>query len=268
MRAQETVEWAVIPAAGKGTRMHPVSRFVPKELLPLGTRPIIQFTLQEALRAGINNIAVVVSPQKPLLGDFLKDFRKRWPGRPFRLELVAQPEPLGLADAIGCCRHFVEGGPFAILLPDNALFSPLYCLSSLVELYGEWNRDVMGIIELGAEHSGLYGNCGRISCQLERPGVFTIQQLDGKLPGQLEVPTGQSILRSCGRYVAAPWIFEYIDLIRPQVEGEFDEVPVYQQIIRDHQATGYLIPPPLFDTGNEKGYLAANAFLSEQQQRL
>ncbi len=267
MSAEETVPWAVIPAAGKGTRMHPVSRFVPKEILPLGARPMIQFTLQEALKAGIPNIAVVVSPQKPLLGEFLKDFQQHWSGPPFRLELVQQTQPRGLADAIGCCRRLVEGGPFAILLPDNALFSPLYCLSSLVELYWEWKRDVMGVIELGPEQSGLYGNCGRIGYQMERPGVLTIERLEGKVPGQLEVPVGQSILRSCGRYVAAPWFFEYIDRIRPQVEGEFDEVPVYQQIIREHQATGYLIPPPLFDTGNEKGYLAANAFLFEQQKR-
>lgn len=258
------VRKAVIPAAGRGTRMAPISEVVPKELLPLGTRPMIQFAVDEAREAQIEQIAVVINGEKALIREYFEKLKKDRAYRNVEFSYFYQERARGLADAIDQCREFVEGEPFAVLLPDNVIFSPDYRFSMMVELYREEGRDVVGIIELGPEQSGLYGDTGRIDYDWLRPGVLEIRKLYNKGKGTIHVPSGAKAYRTCGRYVCHEDVFKFMDLIRPQVSGEFDEVPVYQEIIRRRGAVGHLIPGLLFDTGNPNGYLAANAHLSKR----
>ncbi|MFQ5928200.1 MAG: sugar phosphate nucleotidyltransferase [Acidobacteriota bacterium] len=257
------VRKAIIPAAGKGTRMKPVSQVLPKELLPIGTRPMIQFAVEEAIEGNVKEIAVVINERKELIRDYLKQLISDEPFDRVCFHFFYQKEAKGLADAIDQCREFIQGEPFALLLPDNVILSSDYRFSSMVELYRQTGRDVVGVIELAAEQSGLYGNAGRIDSESLKSGVLEIKRLYGKSKGTLRVAPGEKIRRTCGRYVCHPDLFDYIDLIRPQVREEFDEVPVYQEIIRQKGALGYLIPAPLFDTGNPRGYLAASAYLYE-----
>ena len=262
---------AVIPAAGRGTRMQPFTHVVPKELAPLGSKPGLHYVVEEALVAGLTEIAVVVSPEKALIRHYL-DFlqatlREEFPS--LRFATIPQEEPKGLAEAMALCRGFANGEPFALLLPDNILLNPHYRLQSLVDLYVEFERDIVGVLELDHSASGRFGNCGRIEAHSIRPGVFQIEQLASKKPGQLVIPEGETLRRSCGRYLCHPGIFDDIDRIRPTVEAapsmsEYSEVPVYQDVLRRRGAIGAVLPQPLFDIGNPTGYLAAAAWLHQR----
>jgi UTP--glucose-1-phosphate uridylyltransferase len=254
--------------------MQPFTHVVPKELAPLGSKPGLHFVVEEALAAGLTEIAVVVSPEKALIGHYL-DFllealRPDFPG--LRFETVLQEEPQGLAEAMALCRDFAAGEPFALLLPDNVLLNPAYRLRTMVDLFEEFERDVVGVLELDHTASGRFGNCGRIEADPVREGVFRILELESKKPGRLLIPEGETIRRSCGRYICHPEIFDDIDRVRPRVEAnpaldEYSEVPVYQDILKRRGAIGTVLPQPLFDIGNPTGYLAAAAWLHAHPSR-
>lgn len=252
---------ALIPAAGRGTRMRPVTWAVPKELLPVGTKPAIHRVVEEAAAAGLDRIGVVLGPGKELIRDYLEAACRRGdlPGLDF--EFLLQKEPRGLAEAISVARDFTAGEAFALLLPDNVLLSPQHRLAPLTELSASAGKDVVGVLELDAEASGRYGNSGLFDGRPIGPGLFEIHRLRDKGPGRLEIPPGTTVLRTCGRYVCRPHVMDWIDELRPGIEGEFDEVPVYQRIAADGGLLGRLLPSPLFDVGHPAGFLAANAHL-------
>lgn len=258
------VRKAVIPAAGRGTRMRPVTWAVPKELLPVGAKPSIHRVVEEAAAAGLDRIGVVIGPDKGLIRDYLDSAGRRGELPDVCFDYLIQEEPRGLADAISVAAPFVGGEPFALLLPDNVLLAAEHRLAALVELSEENGKDVVGVLELDDGDSGRYGNSGLFEGAATAPGVFAIHRLRDKLPGRLQIPPGQKVLRTCGRYVCRPHLLPRIEALRPSISGEFDEVPVYQQIAHEGGLLGCLLPPPLFDVGHPAGFLAANAYLHDR----
>ena len=252
---------ALIPAAGRGTRMRPVTWAVPKELLPVGTRPAIHRVVEEAAAAGLDRIGVVIGPGKELIRDYLETARRHGEFAELEFEYLHQKEPKGLAEAISVARRFTAGDPFALLLPDNVLLAAEYRLASLVELFARAGKDVVGVLELDSDESGRYGNSGLFEGASPEPGIFEIRHLRDKRPGRLVIPAGETVLRTCGRYVCRPHVLDWIDELRPGIRGEFDEVPVYQKIAAAGGLLGRLLPPPLFDVGHPAGFVAANAHL-------
>lgn len=252
---------ALIPAAGRGTRMRPVTWAVPKELLPVGTRPAIHRVVEEAAAAGLDRIGVVIGPGKELIRDYLETAQRQGEFQGLSFVYLRQEEPRGLADAISVSRAFTGDDPFALLLPDNVLLAPAYRLSSMTDLFVRSGKDVVGVLELDSSESGRYGNSGLFEGSRVEPGVFAIERLRDKLPGRLEIAAGETALRTCGRYICRPHVMRWIDELRPDVEGEFDEVPVYQRIAAEGGLLGRQLPLPLFDVGHPSGFLAANAYL-------
>lgn len=255
---------AVIPAAGKGTRMEPVSRVVPKELLPVGRKPAIQWVIEEAAGAGLTEIAIVLSPAKGLIFEYLADGDLE-AELGVRFEYVTQERQRGLADAMWECRDFCSGEPFALLLPDNIFLSSEHDFGRMIELHNESGRDVIGALELDHSHDRQFGNCGRIDHRESAPGVLEIRRLEDKRPGRLSIPEGETVVRSCGRYVCRSHVFEYMEPFRAELGGngadvELDEVPVYQNIIQDHGALGCVLSLPIFDVGHPSGFAAANGY--------
>ncbi|MCP4203265.1 MAG: NTP transferase domain-containing protein [bacterium] len=255
---------AVIPAAGLGTRMEPVSRVVPKELLPVGSKPAIQWVIEEAAAAGLTELAIVLSPTKGLLFEYLADGGLD-SELGVRFQYVTQDVQRGLADAMWQCRDFTDGEPFALLLPDNVLLSREHSLSRMVSLYARNGRDVIGALELDHSHSGQFGNCGLIDFERKAAGVLEISHLRDKRPGRLAIEEGATVVRACGRYICHAQVFEYMKRFRPGgdnngSQAELDEVPVYQAIIEEKGALGCLLSLPLFDVGYPAGYAAANGY--------
>jgi UTP--glucose-1-phosphate uridylyltransferase len=258
------VKKAVIPAAGLGTRMEPISRVVPKELLPVGSKPAIHWVIEEAAAAGLSEIAVVLSPTKGLIFEYLADGGLD-SELGVRFHYVTQEIQRGLADAMWQCRDFIDGEPFALLLPDNVLLAPEHNLSRMVSLYAEDGRDVIGVLELDHSFSAQFGNCGLIDFKQVAPDVLEISKLRDKGPGRLVIDDKETIFRTCGRYICHSHVFDYMQRFRPGGKNngsqtELDEVPVYQAIIRDQGAVGCLLPLPLFDVGHPAGYAAANGY--------
>lgn len=237
--------------------MLPISSVVPKEMLPIGTRPMIEFAVAEAASAGISEIFLVIAPEKRLISDYFRRRMEEGEYAGVRFRSVQQPEPLGLADAIDRCRKWLQDEPFAVLLPDNVNFAPEYSFKSLIRAYQTNGQDVVGVIELQQSDSGRWGNVGRIDYEELDEGTIRIRRLYSKGRGTLKVRPGESLLRTCGRYVCHSDIFSFFDRIRPQATGEFDEVPVYQEVVRQRGMIGCRIPMPLVDVGNPLGYLTA-----------
>lgn len=242
--------------------MEPFSLAVPKELAPVGSTPALHRVIDEAVAAGLGQIAVVTAPGKELLERYVSLVQKRggWAGAEFAF--LPQPEPLGLGDAISQARGFAAGESFALLLPDNLPLAADYRLADLLVTHQRHDRHVVGVLRLDDSWSGLYGNCGRVESREIEPGIVAIDRIADKRPGRLRIAAGEEILRTCGRYICKADVFRRLEALRPTVDGELDEVPVYQQLAREDGVVGHVMPLPLFDVGHAEGLLAASAWLA------
>ena len=243
--------------------MEPFSTVVPKELAPIGSTPALHLVLDEAVAAGIEEVAVVTNVTKGLLADYLETAREsgHWPD--LAVTWVEQPSPEGLGDAIQRCRGFCHDEPFALLLPDNLPAAPNYRLLDLIAAARGTGLHALGVLELDHAWSGLYGNCGLIRYRERADGNLDIFEILDKQPGRLRITEGELVRRTCGRYVCQPDLFDEIERIRPSIVGDFDEVPVYQSLARQGRVVGVPIPMPLFDIGHAEGMLAASAFFHQ-----
>jgi len=262
-----TIRKALIPAAGLGTRMRPFSLAAPKELAPVGSKPALHRVVEEAAAAGLREIGVVVSPEKGLIRDYLHRVRDGGDLEGLDFHFIRQPSPRGLADAMLRAGDFLAGEPFMLMLPDNLLLSPEHRLAPMLGLADESGMEVAGVVELGAGHSGLFGNSGRVEDEEAGPGVIRLTRLADKLPGKLEIEPGATVRRACGRLVCQPHFLDYLERCRLADAGDYDEVPALQRIIVERGALGVILPPPLFDVGHPAGLLAASAWLHRQTER-
>lgn len=247
--------------------MQPFSLLIPKELAPLGSRPAIHWVIEEAVAAGIWDIAIVIRDEKPLIQNYLDAVQKNGEFDGVRFHYPRQTSGHGLAEALSAGRHFAAADPFALLLPDNIFLSPSYTLARLLEVAVATKSDVLGVLALDGRHDRHYGNSGRIDSTVLEGQRLQITRLYDKQPGKLRIGPEQTIYRAVGRAVCQPHLFEYIDRVRPGIRGEFDEVPVYQEIISTLGAYGCVLPLPLFDVGHPQGLLAASAYLHRQQHK-
>lgn len=257
---------AVIPAAGRGTRLLPLTRVLPKEMLPLGARPMIDHCILEALASGIRELCVVVNPTNQItrrhVEALVEEQRHLFSG--CLLTTVDQPEPLGLADAIYRAKDFVRGQPFAVLLPDNILIGERPAMGQLMAAFQEHHRDMVGMIRVTRTKAWTFSHCGLISCRRTRRGIRRLTGLSPKLPGPLDLGNRRQALKGFPRYIYHPHVFEYIDGTRGMSDGELDDVPVLQAMIGDGALFGTLLNGTGFDAGNLDGYWAANFYLSRR----
>lgn len=259
------VRRAVVPCAGRGTRMRPFSELVPKELVPLGARPALEWVLDEALGAGIEEIVLVVAPGKPLV----RACAERWAAQqvaPPRLVEVVQAQPNGLGHALLSCREAVAGEAFALLLPDNICLGR-HKLARMVALHQTSGLDVVGVLALDSRHDGEYGASGLFDAQRYARDAFAITRLREKAPGRLRIATGEVVHRTCGRYVCAPDALDWIARSSPGDEGELSEVPAYQAIAAARGLIGVVLPAPVVDVGHPSGVLAGSAWLDRRLRR-
>ena len=266
MRKPE-ISKAVIPAAGLGTRLLPATAAIPKELLPVGLKPMIQHCLEEALRSGLNEIAIIVSPQKSPIRDFIRNaVSSSQPAlnefsrllRKARIEYLEQPRPRGVAVALARARDFTAGEPFAVLLPDNVCFAATPAVGQMLP-HLEKGRCALALIEYRRETAGWFGNCGRVDCQPIDDPLYRITRLHDKGSGNFDLGGRTRELVGYARYLLQPYFFDYLEDSAPaDPVMEWDDTPVLQKIIGDRQMTGVRLTGEAFDAGNPAGYMAAN----------
>jgi UTP--glucose-1-phosphate uridylyltransferase len=271
----EEPRFIVIPAAGLGTRMQPVDPDIPKELLPLGNKPPIQYAVEEGLSAGIKNIIIIINKQKEIICRYFEDkqfSQKMYPAatedldeirRECSFTFLYQEEPKGESDAIWYARDIVYGQSMAIMYPDNIYFPAPGALKKLKSVFDEYTEDVSALMEVHEKYAAGFSNSGRVDLNPIRDDVYRIERFHAKGQGQF-VPRFSGELRTCGIAISGTHLFDYIDRARAAVTtGEFIDVPVRQLMLKEKVLLGVRLPGTVFDVGNPEGYALCQVYLRE-----
>ena len=239
------VRTAVIPAAGKGTRFLPVTKVVPKELLPIIDTPALQLILDECSGAGIEHVVLVSSHAKPAIDEFGRGVEG------LRISIAYQDEPLGLGHAVGCAREAVGDEPFAVLLPDE-LMGDSGLLTQMIDVCERTAGSVVGLTQVPRDKVSAYGVIDP-SGPLGDDGVVPVQSMVEKPP----VADAPSDLIIIGRYVLTNDVLDLIDGLEPGAGGEIQLTDALRIQAATGPFHGVLTRTKRFDTGNPLGWLTA-----------
>ena len=264
---------AVIPAAGLGTRLAPSTRYLPKELLPVGGKPMIRHTVEAYMDSGIRRLAVVISPSKGLLRAYLSGDRLP-AGLPFRedaefrgrlksceITFFVQEQPSGVADAVSLTRDFVGSHPFACIMPDCLLFAGPSFPQQLVEAYDRGHTNIIGTILIAGKDLARFGNVGLLETEPSDHERVRITSLSPKRPIPIRAKTPRSAYhKGFGGGVYLPEYFELAARAARDDRGERDDVPIHHAMIIDERLHGILLQGEPFDAGHPLGLRAAAHF--------
>lgn len=269
MSSSKRIRKAVLPVAGLGTRFLPATKAMPKEMLTIVDRPIIQHVVDEARAAGIEHFIFVTGRNKTVIEDHFDkqvelEMTLRERGKFEQLEMLddllpeagqtsytRQQTPKGLGHAVWCARDLVGDEPFALLLPDVLVQAPKGCLAQMMDIYNETGGNIIAVEEVEPENTSSYGV---VSIDEERHGHLPIN-------GMVEKPapgTAPSNLIIMGRYILQPEIF---DILSTQTKGAGNEIQITDAMKtlmenQDFYACAY--EGRSFDCGSKIGFLAAN----------
>ena len=260
-------EFLVVPAAGLGTRMKKVHPKLPKEMLAIGSKPAIQYTVAEGFSVGIRRIIIVINHRKNIIRRYFEEpaFRKEiYPLAAEEMELFTkeceiiflyQENPLGEADAIGLCRDLVNDAPLAIIYPDNLYFPAPGALQHLLPYFLHSDKDLIALNEVTPEIQATMSNAGRVDLKPLGGDLFAIKEFLAKGDGPF-VPRFGGELRACGICLASgAHLFDAIDQARDTIkQGEFTDTPVRTLIMQQKGILGCRLPGIVFDIGNPRGY--------------
>ena len=261
---------AVFPVAGLGTRFLPATKAMPKEMLTLVDRPLIQHAVDEARAAGIEQFIFVTSRGKGPLedhfdsnNDLKRTLERR--GKTKELEILQtteidsgellftrQREPLGLGHAVWCARHLVGNEPFAVLLAVDVVLTQKPCLQQMIEAYTHVGGNLVGVVDVPREQTNRYG-------------ILDIESDDGKLAkvkGLVEKPEpdqAPSTLSVIGRYILQPEIFYELNAKRVGTGGEIQLTDSMAQLIGKQPFHGLRYEGTRYDCGDKIGFIKANA---------
>ncbi|MDA3926582.1 MAG: UTP--glucose-1-phosphate uridylyltransferase [Kiritimatiellae bacterium] len=265
---------AIIPAAGHGTRFFPASKVIPKELLPVGRKPAIQWIVEEALEAGVDEVIIVTSPEKSLLRRYFTE-EPIWYERlqnkaeakaaleevdllSKRIRFVEQAEQLGLGHAVLQAAPLLKGEdePILILLGDALVLSSTPCACEMAEISRENNgASVVGLEQVPDEKVSRYGIVA--GKKLENPNVLKLTGLIEK-PSLEEAPSNLAI---AGRYLLHPRIFKLLENTHAGHGGEIQLTDAISSLLQEIPVLGFQYPGKRYDIGNPQGYLETlNAF--------
>lgn len=264
---------AVFPVAGLGTRFLPATKAMPKEMLTLVDRPLIQHAVDEARAAGIEQFIFVTSRGKGALEDHFdsnNDLKQSLEAKNKQKELellkttdipsgellfTRQRQPLGLGHAIWCARHLVGWEPFAVLLADDVILAERPCLAQMIEAYGEVGGNILGVENVPREQTSRYG-------------ILDIESDDGrlaKIKGLVEKPKPEeapSTLSIIGRYILQPEVFNELESGRTGAGGEIQLTDNMAHLIGRQPFHGLRFEGRRFDCGNKVGFIEANVAFS------
>lgn len=263
------VRTAVFPVAGLGTRFLPATKAMPKEMLPVVDRPLIQYAVDEAREAGIEHFIFVTGRNKGVIEDHfdrqfeleanlqargkldaLAELQKDLP-KPGQSSFTRQQEPLGLGHAVWCAREWVRGEPFALLLPDMLIKASPGALAQMMDAYEKNGGNVMAVEEVDPKEVSSYGVVGRgagtdecfdISSMVEKPAV----------------ENAPSNLIISGRYILQPEIFDILAKQTKGAGGEIQLTDAMQVLMETQKFSGVKFQGRTFDCGSKIGFLTAN----------
>ena len=263
-----SIKKVVFPVAGLGTRMLPATRVVPKEMLPVVDKPIIQYALEEAAAAGAEQFIFVTGRGKTIIEDHFdrayelfdtlerkrkdSELRAAVESTPGAGEVVytRQQEPKGLGHAVWCARHIVGDEPFGVILVDDLIRSRTPCMQQLVDAHARTSGNVLAVMEVDEEHTARYGIVDPGSHEGD---MVEIRGLVEK-PDPAEAPSRLAVI---GRYILLPEIFDHLSAHSVGAGGEIQLTDAMERMIGTRPFHGLRFEGRRFDCGDKLGYIEA-----------
>ncbi len=261
------IKKAIIPAAGLGTRFLPVTKSIPKEMLPIVDKPTIQYIVEEVIGSGIEDVLIITGRNKGSIEEhfdravelennlqqtnkeeLLEEVRKI--SQMINIHTVRQKNPLGLGHAVYCAKSFVGDEPFAVLLGDDIVDSQKPCLKQMIEAYDEYNSTILGVQSVAREDVSKYGI---VSGQKINDKVYSVNDLVEK-PDADKAPSDIAIL---GRYIITPRIFEILENTGKGVGGEIQLTDGLKKLCELEKVYAYIFEGRRYDVGSKIGFLEA-----------
>jgi UTP--glucose-1-phosphate uridylyltransferase len=268
MMSQE-VRKAVFPAGGLGTRFLPATKVIPKEMLALVDKPIIQYGVEEAIASGIEHIIIITGRGKGAMEDhfdhsFELDATLERRGKKellavsrsvaslARISYVRQKEPLGLGHAVLCAKELVGDEAFAVILPDDVIDAEVPCLKQMIEVFDERGGSVLATMTIDGPGISAYG----VLAGSPDPANQRIYNCTGMVekPKLEDAPSKQAII---GRYVLTPRVFELLEETKPGAGGEIQLTDGIKALLKEEKVFGYTFEGKRYDAGDKFGMLQA-----------
>ncbi|QSX05381.1 UTP--glucose-1-phosphate uridylyltransferase GalU [Sedimentibacter sp. zth1] len=261
------IKKAVIPAAGFGTRFLPATKSVPKEMMPIVDKPAIQYVIEEAVEAGIEDILIITSRHKKSIEDYfdneveldiLLDSKNKHEvveklkeiTNLANIHFIRQKEAKGLGHAIWLAKTFIGNEPFAVILPDDLIYSDTPCLKQMIDQFNKYQSTILGVQRVDEDKVNKYGI---ISGKQLSEKIFEVDNLVEK-PNVENAPSNVAIV---GRYIITPEIFDILENLQVGVGGEIQLTDGLLKLLKNQSLYAYLFDGKRYDTGNTKGYLEA-----------
>ena len=261
----------VIPAAGLGTRFLPATKAIPKEMLPIVDKPAIQYVVEEAVRAGIDDILIITGRNKRSLEDhfdrnFELEHQLREKGKDDELadiieladladiHFVRQGEPLGLGHAVSVARKHVGDNPFVVMLGDDIMDRRSNVLQGMIDTYDQYGRSVVALAEFPVEEMSSYG-C--VKPETVTDSLVRVLDIVEK-PSPADAPSNLAVM---GRYVFTPEIFDALEKVKPGVGGEIQLTDAIALLLDQQTVYGYIFSEGRYDIGKKLDYLRATVEL-------
>jgi UTP--glucose-1-phosphate uridylyltransferase len=266
------VRKAVFPAAGWGTRFLPATKAQPKEMLPLVDKPVIQYAVEEAVAAGIEQVIIVTSSQKRAIedhfdlsyelerlleekGDIEKLRQVRHISDLAQIAYVRQKEQLGLGHAILMTKDLVGHEPFAVLLPDDVVIAERPCIGQLVHAYEQTHSTTVAVMEVDPSETSRYGIVGaEVDPSLNEGGRLRRMTRIVEKPPTKDAPSNLAVI---GRYVLTPKIFEKLEQTPRGAGGEIQLTDGIEALMAEQSVYAYQFEGTRYDAGTTLGWLRA-----------
>lgn len=255
---------AIIPAAGLGTRFLPATKAMPKEMLPIVDKPTIQYIVEEAIAAGIEDIIIVTGKGKRAIEDHfdnalelettliekgnLELLEKVQESSNVEIHYIRQKEPLGLGHAIWCARKFIGDEPFAVLLGDDIVKSDEPCLLQLIHQFEQTQSSVIGVQKVADEDVYRYGIIDPVNTEGR---LMQVNQFVEK-PSLEDAPSNYAII---GRYILTPEIFRYLDEKKQGAGGEIQLTDAIESLNNIQRVFAYEFEGRRYDVGEQLGFI-------------
>lgn len=268
-KTPQKIRKAVFPAAGMGTRFLPATKAMPKEMLCLVDKPLIQYGVEEAVAAGCNEIIIVTGRGKSVMEDHFDSSPEleaslaaknkiallevaRSVSKLARVTYTRQSEPLGLGHAVLQAKEIVGNEPFAVLLPDDIVDAKTPCMKQMVEAFNETQCSILGSEVVEGPAISAYG-CLDATQDPKNPRLLAVKNMVEK-PKPEEAPSQNAII---GRYILTPRIFEMIEGITPGAGGELQLTDAIKALLKYEKVYGFSYEGKRHDAGDKLGFLKA-----------
>ena len=271
---------AVIPAAGMGTRFLPATKVMPKEMLPLVDKPLLQYSVEEAVAAGCDEVILITGRGKVTMEDHFDRAPEleaslerrgktellevvRAVGKLCRIVVTRQSEPLGLGHAVLQARQIVGDEPFCVILPDDVVHGDRPCMQQMVEAFETTQASILGseVVEGDAIQ-----NYGCLECTVDPldPRLLHVTDMVEK-PRPQDAPSQNAII---GRYILTPRIFECIEQLKPGTGGELQLTDAIRALIQFEKVYGFRFKGERHDAGDKFGFLKATVDFALEREDL